>query len=390
MSGAASDQEARTAVAGAPGTGASAPGGQAPGAFARDDLAPPPQVGGARLRRRVLLLAVVVLAAVAVITLVPGLASLRSRLAHGNPGWLALGAGLKLLSGLAYVAVFRSVFCSRMSWRTSAQIGLAELGANAVIPVGGAGGLALGAWALKRGGMDGARIARRSVAFFLLTSVPNVLGVIVIGLGLATGAFTGHARIVLTLVPALVAAGAVVLTIAMGRWAGSAERRLAARGGQASRVALVLRALSDGVTEALGLLREGDPWLLVGLAGYLAFDVMVLWATFQAFGSAPTLAILWMGYLIGELGGLVPLPGGLGGVELGLVGMLVLYHVHVGAATAAVLGYRALGLVVPAAVGVVAFALLRRSIAREALAVSNCGPGEQVEVIGRGRVQMNA
>jgi uncharacterized membrane protein YbhN (UPF0104 family) len=97
-----------------------------------------------------------------------------------------------------------------------------------------------------------------------------------------------------------------------------------------------------------------------------------------------------MGYLVGELGGLIPLPGGIGGVELGLVGMLALYRVPVGAATAAVLGYRAIALVVPVALGAVAFVMLRRTLAREALAISECGPGEYVEVIGRGSVQMPA
>jgi hypothetical protein len=93
---------------------------------------------------------------------------------------------LKFLSGLGYVAVFRMISCRRMSWRVSYQVGMSELGANALFPTGGAGGLALGPWALKRGGMEGTEIARRTVAFFLLTSVPNVLGVIIIGGALAT------------------------------------------------------------------------------------------------------------------------------------------------------------------------------------------------------------
>jgi uncharacterized protein (TIRG00374 family) len=363
----------------------------ASGAFAaRNDLAPPPPAQRSRIRRRILWVGAIAVVAVAVITLVPGLASLRSRFTHGNPWWLALGAVLKVLSGLSYVAVFRSVFCQRMRWRVSTEIGFAELGANAVVPAGGAGGLALGAWALRRGGMDVRRIARRSVAFFFLTSIPNVLGVIVIGIALAIGVLPGHASLALTLAPALIAAAAIVVTIAGGRWAGtSAERRAPARSQRASRVVAGLRVLSGGVEEALSLLRRRDPWLLLGLAGYLAFDVMILWATFNAFGSAPPLAILWMGYLIGELGGLVPLPGGIGGVDLGLVGTLVLYHVSVGAATAAVLGYRALALVVPAVLGVPAFALLRRTLAHEALAISGCEPGGQVEVIGRGSVRLS-
>lgn len=337
-----------------------------------------------------LALAVAIAAVVAAITLVPGLADLRHRFAHGEPGWLILGAALKALSGLCYVAVFRSVFCRQMSWRVSAQIGLSELGANAVLPTGGAGGLALGAWALHRAGMDGGRIARRSVAFFFLTSVPNVLGVIVLGLGLAVGLFPGRAGLGLTLVPALVAAAAVLVTIAGGRWAGRRGERLHASRGPGSRLVRALRALGGGVDESLALLREADPWLVAGLIGYLGFDVMILWATFHAFGAAPELAIVWIGYLIGELGGLIPLPGGVGGVDLGLVGTLVLYHVPVASATAAVLAYRGLALVVPAAVGAAAFAVLRRSLRREALAIRSCAPGSEVEVIGRGRVRIES
>jgi uncharacterized membrane protein YbhN (UPF0104 family) len=356
----------------------------------RDELTPPPELDRRRVGRRLVVLAAIVVVAVILISLLPGLASLRERFAHGDPAWIVAGVVLKLLSGLSYVAVFRSVFCRGMRWRLGAQIGFAELGANAVLPTGGAGGLALGAWALHRSGMSGERIARRSVAFFFLTSLPNVLGVIIIGLGLALGVFTGESNLLLTLLPALVAAGAIAIVIAGGRWAGAWERRLADSRGPDSRAVRVLRALSQGVSESLQLLRQHDPWLLIGLVGYLGFDVMILWASFHAFGVAPPLAIIWIGYLIGELGGLVPVPGGIGGVDLGLVGTLVLYHVGVGAATAAVLTYRAIALVVPAVVGLVAFAFLRRTLAREASDLAACEPGGEVEVIGRGTVRITA
>jgi uncharacterized protein (TIRG00374 family) len=142
------------------------------------------------------------------------------------------------------------------------------------------------------------------------------------------------------------------------------------------------------VDDALDLLRHGGPLLLLGLIGYLGFDVMILWATFHAFGDVPPLSIIWFGYLLGELGGLIPVPGGIGGVDLGLVGAFTLYNVPVGAATAAVLGYRALALVVPVVLGAVAFVKLRRSVARETIDVSNCGPGELVEIVGMGEVQL--
>jgi uncharacterized protein (TIRG00374 family) len=297
----------------------------------------------------------------------------------------------KLLSGLGDVAVFRTVFCRRMSWPVSLQIGYSELGANAVVPTGGAGGLALGAWALKRGGMEGREIARRTVAFFLLTSVPNVLGVIILGICLATGLIGGESNLLLTLLPAAIAAAAVALTLLAGRIARNQSDRLAERGeGQASRRRLAavktLRALGDGVHEALVLLREGNVLLILGLIAYLVFDVMILWTTFRALGPAPPLAILWIAYLIGELGGLIPVPGGIGGVDAGLVGTLALYNVSLTSAAGAVLAYRAIALWVPAVVGGVAFLALRRTLRDEAQRISVCAPQTELEVIGLGRV----
>jgi len=366
------------------------PAGEEGRPLQRGELPPAPQMTARTLRGRLTWLAVLLIGVVCAITLIPGLASLRDRLGDGKPDWLLLGAALKVLSGLCYVAVFRSVFCRRMSWWHSTQIGLAELGANALVPTGGAGGLALGAWALRRGGMDMDRIARRSVAFFLLTSVPNVVGVIVIGIGLATHLLEGHASLALTLLPAVIAALAIGLAIASGGWAARLERRLTDSRGERSRLARTFGAVSGGVQESLALLRGGDPWLLTGLAGYLVFDVMILWATFHAFGDAPALPILWIGYLLGELGGLLPVPGGVGGVDLGLVGTLALYGVPLGAGTAAVLAYRALALLVPTVLGAAALVLLRRTLSREQLAIASCGPDERVDVLGRGRIRVTS
>jgi uncharacterized protein (TIRG00374 family) len=348
-----------------------------------------PQFDRRKIERQLLIALAVIVTVVVVIELVPGLASLRERFEHGKPQWLAAGVALKILSGLSYVAAFRAIFCPRMTWRLSTEIGLAELGANAVLPTGGAGGLALGAWALRRRGMSADRIGRRSVAFFFLTSIPNVLGVIILGFGMAAGIFTSHGSLALSLVPAIIATLAIVGTLALGHWAHAAQRRLEKMGSR-PRLQRVLDWISGGVRETLVLLREHDPWLIVGLIGYLTFDVFVLWATFHAFGNSPPLSIIWFGYLIGELGGLIPIPGGIGGVDVGLVGTLVLYGVKPFAATAAVLAYRAIALVVPGVIGVGAFLLLRRSLARETKAIETCGPDEEVDIIGRGPVKVGA
>jgi uncharacterized protein (TIRG00374 family) len=364
---------------------------QGGGSVLAGDLEIPEELSRRKLRTRLLLLAGLVLAVVAIVTLLPGLEGLRAHLSQAKPTWLLLGVGLKVLSGLGYVAVFRMVFCRRMTWRVSYQIGMSELGANALFPTGGAGGLALGAWALKRGGMPGTEIARRTVAFFLLTSVANVVGVIVVGVGLAVRVFPGETNLALTLVPAAIAGISIVGALLAGRAAARLHLRLerseAGASSRRSRAVLkTLVAVADGVNEAVALLREGNAWLIGGIVAYLVFDVMILWATFRAFGSAPPLAIVWIAYLIGELGGLIPVPGGIGGVDAGLVGTLVLYNVPITAAASAVLAYRAIALWVPAILGSAAFVSLRRTLRRESAEIAVCAPQTEMEVIGLGRV----
>jgi uncharacterized membrane protein YbhN (UPF0104 family) len=360
-----------------------------------EDLDVPEELSRRKLRSRLLLALGLLIVVVAVVTLLPGLSGLRTRLAHASPGWLALGALLKLISGFGYVAVFRMTFCRRMSWRVSTQIGMSEFGANALLPTGGAGGLALGAWALKRGGMPGEEIAKRTVAFFLLTSLPNVIGVIVLGVALAVGVLGGESNLLLTALPAAIAAAAVAGTIGGGRLARRYEQRKRESGRHLrSKRALAavkgLAALADGVDESLALLCEGNAILIAGLLAYLVFDVLILWAGFRALGSSPAIAILAMAYLIGELGGLIPIPGGLGGVDAGLLGTLVLYHVSITSAAGAVLAYRAVALSVPAVVGAIAFAALRRTLNTEAEQISVCAPDTEMHVIGVGRARINS
>ena len=99
---------------------------------AQSNLEVPEELSGRSLRKRLLLALGIVLVVVAVVTLLPGLGALRTRLSHAKPAWLLLGVVLKVFSGLGYVAVFRMVFCRRMTWRVSYQIGMSELGANEI------------------------------------------------------------------------------------------------------------------------------------------------------------------------------------------------------------------------------------------------------------------
>jgi len=343
----------------------------------------PDEFSRSRLRKSLLLLVAISLAVVAAIVLVPGLGSLRERFMGAQPGWLVLAAGLEVGSCLCYVLVFRAVFCRRMSWRTSAEIGFSELAANSVLSVGGAGGLALGAWILRRGGLPAGYIARRTVAFFLLTSLANVGFLVLGGLAIGTGLLGGTPEHLLGLIPAV--AGAVAIALALG-----ARRVVAGLARRAMRARLVAAAaaIAEGVDEALALLRRRDPAIFVGAAGYLLFDVAMLGVCFAAFGNeVPPVGVLLVAFLIGQLGGLIPIPGGIGGVDGGLIGTLILYGVDAADAAVAVIAYRGLLLAIPALLGLPALAVLRRRLRDEAHDIAACAPGESVEVLGRGAVR---
>ncbi|MGH2893530.1 MAG: flippase-like domain-containing protein [Solirubrobacteraceae bacterium] len=354
----------------------------------------PDELSPRHLRRGLLQLAGVGAVVVTLILVGPGLGSLRHRLDHASPGWLAAAIVLEVLSTLSYVVVFRSVFCARMSWRLSYQIGMAEQGANSILPAGGAGGLALGAWALNRGGMSAAHIGRRTVAFFLLTSLANVGTLVVLAALFAAGVLRGDTNHALTY--GFGAAGLVVTLITLSLPAlGTRLLRRAELPSEAGRVQVAVRhvrnAIGDGVRDSIVLLRRRSVGVLGGSFGYMGFDIAVLVVCFHAFGRSPELSIVVIAYIIGQLGGLIPLPGGIGGTEGGLIGTLALYHVPLAAATVAVLAYRALALWLPAGLGSLAFVQLRRTLRRDRRAAAGCGelaaplPAAATQPAARGR-----
>ena len=249
--------------------------------------------------------------------------------------------------------------------------------------IGGAGGLALGAWILRRGGLPGSFIARRTVAFFLLTSLANVGFLALGGLALATGVLSGSPGLVFGLVPSVVAVVAIALALAARQLAGVLTRR-----SMRARLTAAASAAGDGVDAALRLLRTADLAIMAGAAGYLLFDVAMLGVCFAAFGNdVPPAGVLLVAYIVGQLGSLIPIPGGIGGVDAGLIGTLVLYGVDASDAAVAVIAYRGLLLAIPAVLGLPALAILRRRLRGEAHDIAACAPGQSVEVLGRGLVE---
>ena len=314
-----------------------------------------------RLRRRAAELALVLAVAALVVVLAPGLGGVRDELGNASPGWLALAVVLELLSGVSYVLLFRPVFCRRMSWRSSWEISWSELAAGSIVPASGAGGLALGAWILHRGGMSSDRIARRSVAFFLIKSSVNFVAVAVLGTALAVGIIGPGLSLWLTALPAAMAVALIAVVLTIPRLGPGADAPRDAgrvrRGFTTAR-----RSVIGGVGEAIEIVRSRDVLVLSGALGYWAFDNAVLWATYEAFGADVPLSVILLGYLIGQLGGLLPLPGGFGGIDGGLIGTLIVFGAPAAATAAAVLAYRLILFWLPLAVGGIAFASLRRGL----------------------------
>jgi uncharacterized membrane protein YbhN (UPF0104 family) len=293
--------------------------------------------------------------------LAPGLGEVRRALAGAKPSWIVLGIAFELLSCLSYVLMFGPVFCRRMSWRTSWEISWAELGVGSIVPASGAAGVALGAWILGRRGMPADRIARRSVAFLLIKSSVNFIAVAVLGALMAVGLVGPHRSLLLTALPAALAVAALALVLAVPRL-GPGEDPPPDASRPRRWLSSARRAIIVGTGEAIEIFRSRDPLVLIGAVGYWAWDNAVLWATFHAVGASVPLSVVLMGYLIGQLGGLLPIPGGVGGIDGGLIGTLVVYGAPAGLTVAAVLAYRLILFWLPLLGGIVAFVSLRRGL----------------------------
>jgi uncharacterized protein (TIRG00374 family) len=302
-----------------------------------------------------------------------GLSRTVHRIERGDSWWIAIGVLLEAASFGGYVVLFRAVFGDahgRIGWRESYQITMAGLVATRLFAAAGAGGVALTAWALRRAGMEARLVACRMVAFLVLLYVVYAGSLLIDGVGLGSGLFPGGGSFAITFVPAIVA---VVLFASAGAVAllpGDFERRLARREAESGRLAhLVARVATapalaaSGLRTAIDLVRRREAGVL-GAIAWWGFDISVLWAMFHAFGSPPPFTVIWMAYFVGTLGNLLPLPGGLGGVEGGMIGAFAAFGVDVNLAVLAVLSYRGISFWLPTLPGAIAYFQLRRTVAR--------------------------
>ena len=129
-----------------------------------------------------------------------------------------------------------------------------------------------------------------------------------------------------------------------------------------------------GVHDAAALIRARDALVIGGAVGYMVFDAGALAAAFHGFGGVPAPGVLVVAYAVGQLGGLIPIPGGIGGVDGGLIAAFALYGTSASLATAAVLAYRVVQVGLPAAAGTVGFLRLQRTLTNSTNPAALCAP----------------
>jgi putative heme transporter len=272
--------------------------------------------------------------------------------------WLGVAVAAEIASlagGVAAQRLLLSVGGVSLPWRTVFGVVFASTGLARVMPAGPVTG---GAWQVgeyqRRGA--GAAVGVWAVLAGGFTSVVATLGLLLAGAAVA-GTFPLP---LLACGAGVLVAGTAGLSAAAHR-AGALSRWLSRRHHRSPRIARLAPAVA-----VLSRQRTGLAWAAAVLAcsavGLLA-DTGVFAACFGLAG----LAVPWRGllfaYAAGQLGArLVPLPGGLGGVEGGVLGALTLTGTPPAAAAAAVIVYRVVGYWSLGATGTaVAAALGRRS-----------------------------
>ena len=311
--------------------------------------------------RQIVVLVVASAAMIAgLVVIAPALADLPdvwSKLMTGHVGWLLFALVLQVASFVGHAILFRAVSIdadgdsSRIGFRASTEITLAGHAATRLFASAGAGGIALTAWALRKSGMEARDVAARMTTFMVLLYSVYMSALLFGGLGLYTGVIPGGGSFALTIVPAIFG-GAVIALVASAQLVKPGE----------SRLRRWLAPVGAGVRDARRLLRRGNAGL-VGALMWWAFDIACLWACFEAFGHSPAVGVLVLGYFIGMLANTLPLPGGVGGVDGGMIGAFIAFGVDPASAIVAVLAYRFFAFWLPIAPGAVAFATLRRTVA---------------------------
>jgi uncharacterized protein (TIRG00374 family) len=331
-------------------------------------------------KRRMIQTAVIVTVLTAAIYFfIPKIADLESafdKIGDADLFWIGAAIFFEVVAFGTYVALFRGVVGGDvlpLSWREAYEINMAGLAATRLFAAGGAGGIALTYWALRKAGMPRRNSAARMIAFLALQYIWYPLALVTFGVLLRTGVLSGEDAVEVTIIPAAIAGVVLAFGLAVALIPRDFEQRIArfARGhrrtGLARRLATGPATLSQGMRTALDLLSHPSRGglALAGAIGFWAANIAILWASFKAFGVSVPLGVIVQGFFIGMLANLFPFaPGGVGAVDAGMIGAFLLFGLPEAEVFAAVLVYRVVAFWLPIPPGIIAFFQLRKTIAR--------------------------
>ena len=321
-----------------------------------------------------------------------GLGDALSRLDDADPLWIGIAIAFNVAAYATYIALFKAVVggdALRLSWTETYEINMAGVAATLLFSAGGAGGVALTYWALRKAGMARRDVGRRMVAFVSLHYVFYPFALIIFGILLRTGVMNGKGSVELTIVPAAVAGLLLILGVLVTLIPADAEERLAhyAHTERSQHllqtVGKVPATLGEGFRFALGLFAHPSRGGLavLGAAGFWAFSIGVLWASFHAFGVHVPLAVVVQGFFLGMVANLFPLaPAGVGAVDAGMIGAFVLFGFPSETVFPAILIFRLVSFWMPIPPGIFAFFQLRHTVHRweqEGLPIDRGGSAER-------------
>jgi uncharacterized protein (TIRG00374 family) len=342
----------------------------------REDTEPSFFAQPRRIAQTLLVVLILVGAIYVLLPKVVGIDDALATLDEGNPWWIALAVVFNVGAFAAYVALFRGVVGERvlhLDWRESYQITMAGLAATRLFSAGGAGGIVLTYWALRKAGMERRQSACRMVAFLVLLYGVYLAALVVFGTLLRTNVLPGKSPIGLTIVPAALAAAVIAIFLLIALIPKDFERRLGRftqgyRFGRfVRRLATAPATVASGTRTALAFVRNPrrGGLAVIGAIGFWAANIAILWASFEAFSVDVPIAVLVQGFFVGMAANLFPgAPGGVGAVDAGLIGAFVLFGLPGSDVFAAVLIYRLIAFWLPIPPGIVAFLQLRKTAVR--------------------------
>ncbi|HEX6586475.1 MAG TPA: lysylphosphatidylglycerol synthase transmembrane domain-containing protein [Solirubrobacterales bacterium] len=320
----------------------------------------------------------VVLLFVAIYVLIPRLFDLQDaigKIKEGDPIWIVVGILCCIAMFAAYVALFRGVVGEKvihLEWRESYEITMAGLAATRLFSAGGAGGILLTYWALRKAGMERRQSVCRMLAFLVVLYSVYLVALVVFGILLRTHVISGEAPLSGTVIPAALAGAVIVIGLLIALLPDDIERRIERHtsgrfGRLAKRLATAPATLAKGTRTAIAFIRHPSSGALAigGAIGFWAANIAILWASFHAFDVSVPLGVVIQGFFLGMIANLFPLaPGGVGAVDAGMIGAFVLFGLPSAEVFAAVLTYRVIAFWLPIPPGIIAFFQLRNTVRR--------------------------